>query len=94
MDSPRAPQERKISQLRSALLAATGILAGFIGTAFICVFMRAFSDGLGHELVGPSSIRIYLYEHMWFGLSVVFVVLLHWGFADWLRKAKQPKKVL
>jgi hypothetical protein len=88
MDITRAQQKQKISQLRSAVLVATAILMGFIGTTFIDQFMKASSRNIGHNLMGPLADRIYIYECIWFGLSVAFVALLHWGFADWLTKVR------
>jgi hypothetical protein len=89
MDIVRAPQKLKISQLRSAVLVATGIFMGFVGTVFIVQLLRGGFGRLAVSLVGGGEV----YEHVWFGLSVLFVMILHVVYADWLRKAPRPKKV-
>lgn len=97
MDIARAPERRKISQLRSALLVAVAVLMGFIGLTFIDQFIKAFARSLRINyivLMGPLAHRIYIYECIWFGLSVVFIPLLHWAFSDWVRKIKPPTRVL
>ena len=97
MDIARAPEKQKISQLRSALLVAGAVLMGFIGLTFIDQFIKVFARSLRLNyiiLMGPLAHRIYIYECIWFGLSVVFIPLLHWAFSDWVRKTRRPKRAL